>query len=126
MTLELFHGSEHPRRDVRAEERRAFARELVQSCGAYNPRQGEALEKAGQHRAWLGSQGAEDRTRENGRLVRCAACREYQPRDLFHRSPSRLDGLHSYCRPCRRAYARDYERIKRRIKVVVLSDQAAD
>lgn len=38
----------------------------------------------------------------------CAKCRRVLPLTEFHRSSLRLDGLGLYCKPCMRAYNRDY------------------
>lgn len=42
----------------------------------------------------------------------CPACRRTLPADAFTRAPSRRDGLTSKCKPCYRAYIREWRRAK--------------
>src|SRR5690606_21678203 len=47
-------------------------------------------------------------------MKRCSRCKQEKPETEFGEDQSRKDGLHPYCRECRRAYDREYQRERRK------------
>lgn len=51
---------------------------------------------------------------------RCTRCLEWKPESEFYRDRTKLDGLKSQCKDCRRVYKREYRRRKRALAQIRL------
>lgn len=52
------------------------------------------------------------RVADAGSEAKCSGCGEWKPAAEYHRAPTTV-GVQGYCRPCRRAYTREYYRRRR-------------